>query len=106
LNSVLLTGDFYAAWLKCHVETAKVDSPLCRKILECMIKREKLLFVNDAFLAGIFMDPRYKVLLSDEQITRAYIHLGNITFKIHTQMPLLVTSNRQNVGHIRASRRQ
>lgn len=47
-----------------------------------MIHREQKLINNDILLSAVYMDPRYKVLLSNTQIERAKSHLKHLWAKI------------------------
>ncbi|XP_036404855.1 uncharacterized protein LOC118791563 isoform X1 [Megalops cyprinoides] len=75
LAEQLTAGDFFGAWLKCKIETDKVGGPFAALLVECLSRRQHALFENEAFLAAVFLDPRYKVLLSDAQTERAKSHL-------------------------------
>lgn len=79
----LTIGDFFGAWLSCKRKTSKIDTDLARKLTENMNIREKNLFENDVFVSAIFLDPRYKVLLSRAQTTQAISHLEQLWLKIH-----------------------
>lgn len=47
-------------------------------LTNAITSREKLLLENDALLASVFLNPRYKNLLSQAQKEKAIIHLINI----------------------------
>lgn len=63
----LTVGDFYGSWLKCRIETSKVDNSIAIQTAAAMKRREKLLLGNDLFCAAIFLDPRYHVTLTSEE---------------------------------------
>ena len=46
-------------------------------IADSIKKRELALLENDVFVACIFLDPRYKVVLNEEEKTSAIAHLQN-----------------------------
>ena len=46
-----------------------------------MEKREKPLFQNKLFLAGVFVDARHRILLSEEQVELAKAGLLEVAFK-------------------------
>ncbi|XP_032830498.1 uncharacterized protein LOC116954144 [Petromyzon marinus] len=71
----LTIGDFYGAWLKCHLDTASVGSEFSHPLACAMKRREKQLLGNDAVVAAVYMDPRYGVLLTDGESERAQRHL-------------------------------
>lgn len=49
-----------------------------------MTNREMLLMDNDVILAGIFLDPRYKIVLDASQINRAKNHLKLLWIRLLT----------------------
>jgi hypothetical protein len=53
----------------------KKTVPLASTLLAELKKREISLFENDAFLAAIYMDPRYKTTLSQTDKARARMHV-------------------------------
>ena len=60
LQSEQLTlGDFYAAWLKCKMDTEKIGSTFAMAIVNAMKNREKLLLKSDVFVSAICLDARY-----------------------------------------------
>ena len=56
----LTPGDFYATWLRCVIEVKELNETLSTKFVQILEKREKLFMNNDLFLAGLYLDPRYK----------------------------------------------
>lgn len=76
LQSEQLTpGDFYGSWLSCKLHTEKFNTRLSNVILQNMKNREKLLLDNPVLAAAVFLDPRYKVMLTKEQTENAINHL-------------------------------
>ena len=74
----LTLGDFYGIWLRCKLEISKVSpTEFSQLLLSSIKKRELALLENDVFVASIFLDPRYKVLLNEEEKTSAIAHLQN-----------------------------
>ncbi|KAM7306571.1 uncharacterized protein ISCGN_010274 [Ixodes scapularis] len=71
----LTMGDFYGTWLKCRMQTSKVDSPIATALVAFMKRREKWLLGNNLFCAAIYLDPRYHVSLSSDEKSRAKQHL-------------------------------
>jgi hAT family C-terminal dimerisation region len=63
-------------WLKCEAEVSKGSHPLAVKLSETLRAREKLLFENDSFLAAIYLDPRYRTIITTENVSRAKLHIG------------------------------
>jgi hypothetical protein len=71
----LVFGDFFKAWLRCKLETKSINTNFATALAAKMTIREALLLDNDAFLAAIFMDPRFQITLSAEKKERAICHL-------------------------------
>ena len=67
----MTAGDFLGAWLKLKIDTDKVNTTFSKTLLKYMIVRENLLFESEAILTSIFLDPRYKLTLTEEQILKA-----------------------------------
>ncbi|KAH7950301.1 hypothetical protein HPB49_022119 [Dermacentor silvarum] len=68
-------GDFYGAWLTCSMKTATISSPLAQALVQSMTKREGNLCSTDIFCAALYMDHRYRLLLTPDQKYRARMHL-------------------------------
>ncbi|SCV66556.1 hypothetical protein ANAPC5_01459 [Anaplasma phagocytophilum] len=71
----LTVGDFYGAWLSGSMDTSKILSPLAKALVQSMNKRERQLLDTDVFCAAVYIDPRYRLLLTSEQKYRATLHL-------------------------------
>ncbi|GLV46433.1 hypothetical protein CBL_20772 [Carabus blaptoides fortunei] len=79
LQSEQLTiGDCYSSWVTCQLETSKINNIISDLVVNSMKKRESKLLENGAFLAGVFLDARYHVLLKEEQRLKAQLHLKEI----------------------------
>ena len=57
------------------------QTSLALEILRAMDKREEFLFQNKLFLAGVLVDARYRILLSEEQVELAKAGLLEVAFK-------------------------
>lgn len=55
----LLPGDFFGTWMSCYLKVTKIDSAIAKDLATAMKSRENQLFNNEAFLAAVFLDPRY-----------------------------------------------
>ena len=64
----LTSGVFMKEWCSLKHTLRGKQTSLALKILRAMGKREKSLFQNKLFSAGVFVDARYRILLSEEQI--------------------------------------
>ncbi|KAF2904456.1 hypothetical protein ILUMI_01717 [Ignelater luminosus] len=74
----LTLTDFYANWLLCKIRTKALNSSISRNIVKNMTIRENHILSNDILLSAVFLDPRYKVILTDDQINRAIDHLSKL----------------------------
>ena len=74
----LTFGDFFGIWLNCKLKIAKLTSAsfqLAQLLLSAMEKRETNLLKNNLCLASLYLDPRYKVFISDIDQIVATKHL-------------------------------
>lgn len=60
-------SDFYSIWLICKNKTERIHFDLAINIVASMTEREQTLLANKAFLPAIFLDPRLKIILSNEE---------------------------------------
>lgn len=79
----MTVGDFYDAWLRCKLETENVDVNLATNLVKHMNSREKCLMSSEAILMGIYMDPRYHIVLSAEDKCTAEKHLRNLWTRLN-----------------------
>ncbi|KYN13152.1 hypothetical protein ALC57_14659, partial [Trachymyrmex cornetzi] len=78
----LTFGDLYKEWTCCILRTQKFGTTLSEALVRAMKAREKQLFQSEPFLAGMFMDTRFSVLLSAQETTRATIYIRKIWLHI------------------------
>ena len=74
----LTFGGFFGIWLNCKLKIAKLTSTsslLAQLLLSKMKKRKTDLLKNHLLLAALFLDPRYKVFVSDIDQIIATQHL-------------------------------
>ena len=62
-KELLVLGDFFKAWIKCKLSIAEIKTTFSNSFLNMMQKREKNLFENNLFRAGLYLDPRFQVNL-------------------------------------------
>lgn len=62
----LTAGDFYGVWLQCVLCTDRIDNPFAKRLVQCLKSRQTALFDNDAFVVALFLDPRYRLFLSEK----------------------------------------
>lgn len=89
----IIIGDFLKVWLKCQMklENEKSTNIYAAYLFESLGKRKEMIFGNIAFVAGIYMDPRFNfngsTFLTEEQKTNARVSIClstimNLLFKI------------------------
>lgn len=107
LQSEQLTlGDFYSLWIACRERTAKLTSTLASSLVAAMRSRETRLFESELFCSAIFLDVRYHVLLSDDQRTKAKLHLARLWKRLSPpsarsrSVPSETTSSEEKEGEI------
>lgn len=66
----------------CKIQTKKCNTSFSEKLVECLTNREKHLMQNKVLLAAIFLDPRYKITLDDQQYTTAISHLIGVWLQL------------------------
>lgn len=79
LQSEQLTlTDFYGAWLTCKIQTQSLNTNFSNNLSQCLIIREQHIMNNKVLLSAIYLDPRFKNMLTQEQSTIAIEHLINV----------------------------
>jgi len=79
LQSEQLTlTDFYGAWLTCKIQTQSLNTNFSNNLAQCLIIKEQHIMKNKVLLSAIYMDPRFKNMLTQEQSTIAIQHLINV----------------------------
>ncbi|XP_041985081.1 zinc finger BED domain-containing protein 4-like [Aricia agestis] len=78
----LTVGDFFSIWTICKAKTEKINLPLAQDVVVSMTRREKNLLEGKAFLLGIFLDPRLKLILSEDERQTAKCYIRGV----HQQM--------------------
>jgi len=79
----LPVGDFYGAWLECKLKTKAEANDLATGLVEAMDRREEKLLSTPAFAAALFLDPRYKVLLTPSMEQNAVKHLQALWLRLN-----------------------
>lgn len=96
LQSEQLTlTDFYGEWIACKFKTEAQTSSFAQKLLQFMISREKFILSNKVFISAIFLDPRYKVTLSEEQCLIAIDHLIKVWVQLKKLQSEDIDTNNQ-----------
>lgn len=79
----LTLTDFYGEWIACKFKTEAQNSSFAQKLLQFMISREKFILNNKVFVSAIFLDPRYKITLNEEQCLISIEHLIKVWIRLN-----------------------
>ena len=82
----LTCGDFIKEWCSLKRSLRKNETTTGKEILKSTEKRELILFQNNLFLAGVYVDSRYRILLSPEQLQNAKSGLTEVAMKHHRSL--------------------
>lgn len=84
VQSVQMTlSDFYGHYIKCRLLLSKNTSNEFAQLLAKSMNMRQSFFTNNILLAAVYLDPRYQVLLSQEDKKNAQKHLAFLYKKIH-----------------------
>lgn len=75
-------SDFYGYYVKCRLQLSKNTTNEFAQLLAESMNMRQLLFSNNILLAAVYLDPRYQVLLSQEDRKGAQKHLAFLYKKI------------------------
>lgn len=87
----ITSSDFFLLWKNLQLKLSLEEHNLAKLILANMKKRTNHLFINRAYLGGIFLDPRCNVLLEDEDRRNAKNFLIDLHKIVEKQLPLGAT---------------
>ena len=77
----LMPGAFFKEWCALQRILHKRETRLAQEIVSLMEKRKEVLLRYKLFLAGVFVNSRYRILLIPQQIENAKIGIHEITLK-------------------------
>lgn len=63
----LLLGDFYKVWLEQKLAIKAINGEMAKKLFDRLEEREKNLLENITICAALYLDPRFRRLLSNEK---------------------------------------
>jgi len=81
----LTPGSFFKQWKMILFRLSQTDGSLARDVLQSMQRREQLLLQNKILVAGIYVDPRYRILLNEEEQECARKTLWDLSVRQRTQ---------------------
>jgi len=64
LSEQLTLTDFYGAWLTCKIQTQLLNTTFSNNLAQCLIIREQHIMNNIFLLYPIYLDPRFKNMLT------------------------------------------
>nr|XP_039273925.1 uncharacterized protein LOC120347876 [Styela clava] len=79
----LTPGSFYKEWKNLIYKLSQSSSIIADAIKASMLRRAKCLLDNPVLLAAIYVDPMYRVTLSEEQLNRGKAALCDIAVRMH-----------------------
>lgn len=93
-------SDFFGLWIECKIKLEKIENFYTNILLKCMNERELNMMNDESFLASVYLDPRFQLLLSMEQKMRARIHLEQLWETIQKTFVSLETNNKVCVNEL------
>lgn len=103
LQSANITpGEFLKEWSKLKRDLENIKDQLAEDIKNSMNRREEKLFKNNIFLAGVYVDPRYRILLKPSDIESAKDGLMKVAKKIY-MINQQSAANKSNVTNLQKS---
>lgn len=71
-NEQMNLGDFYGLWLKFKLDLERnTNKQLGADLYSHILKREKYFIENELLNAAVYLDPRFRLMLSNENTTKA-----------------------------------
>lgn len=93
-------ADFYADWLNLKLQLQKLTCKLATDLLTALEQRQEKLLKSPVVLSSVFLDPRYRSLLSSEDASIAIQHLTHLknrlegSQEVNDEEPLTQTNGR------------
>lgn len=78
----LTPGSFYKEWKSLIFKFSQTGGMIADAIKTSMLRREKSLLDNSLLLAAIYVDPMYRITLSEEQLNRGKAALFDIAVRM------------------------
>lgn len=79
----LVMGDSYKAWFELKVKLELLDTEASSSVLNCIQTREPHLLNADVLNAAIFLDPRFRRLLTSNKKDEARGHLKKLAVQVN-----------------------
>lgn len=87
-NKDYTLGDFYGDWIKTKRNLQKLDHPLAVSILTHMNERENQIMNSKLMLASVYLDPRFNMLLNNNQQQTAQNFLLELWQRLNEMCPM------------------
>ena len=87
----LLPGDFYMKWIKCKLELSNSTAKHSNALLMAIKTREYNVLNSDVLLSAIFLDPRFKRLLSVSETLQAKVYIKTVMEQISRNIDMTNT---------------
>lgn len=78
----LTPGSFIKEWKTLHFRLSGIGELIAEEVLKSMQRREATLMDNDILLAGIYVDPMYRVILNEDQKSKAKAALCDVAIRM------------------------
>ncbi|CAG7785247.1 unnamed protein product, partial [Allacma fusca] len=79
----ITAGEFHEVWTKMKLSVRSQETGLAGLFVKCIENREKNLLLNEGLLMSIYADPRYKSILTVEQVSVARDEILVIAERLH-----------------------
>ena len=83
----LTAGEFLGDWMACKVKLRNHNTRITSALVAAMENRESALLYHSAFLAAVYLDPRYQCVLNTQQRRIAKQHLARLWRALPTASP-------------------
>lgn len=93
-------SDFYGMWLNLEMKTKRLSSinTLSRNLLSKMEAFQSILMKTPIIYAALYLDPRYNIVLDDNQKKIAIDLLVSLYHRINTNNPVRSSSTQENLN--------
>jgi hypothetical protein len=71
----LTVSEAYAQWIRMRLQVESTSNEYTAEMLRVLRKHANKMLNDDCVLAGVFLDPRFQILLDDEQKIKAKDHI-------------------------------
>lgn len=87
-------GDFHASWLQAKPKLEQIGHETAECLIRTITARVAHLLNHKVMLSAVYLDPRYKFLLDDEENLSAVHHLCELYSRIRKIEPIEASEQR------------